>query len=441
MSHDNKSLFKSDKIITALWRNWALAYGALTLPLLLALWLPKVWISVLTLLEAWALASAMKSNYNILVNGCSLLLRVAIRVLMLTAVVMLAIVILCTDWLVPTVIHLEVYNAEIPFITCLIEFPIMALVCIQWLSLGLGDSHCRECQRRNGYYAGDSIGATLYYRETRYQVRILLVLSIMLGAVQYWYYFARFINSNINDPDRFFFNYMPTAVYLVSLIFMYGRYANIRAVFSTLNAASPSRRNRTVVRFMVFCGDELLVHQCSDGQYDTPAELVINRTPSIGDQQAAMLFGELTGLHDVKMRYCFTNDGFVSDSNIIHYAVFVTEAQQQSFGADDAWLNPYMLDAALASNSLVPALANEIFRIHTITMAWKTYDKHGKRRYPIRHYRPTFRFRDLPEWNVDYDDQTWFDVAHNNEDRRFFRLRSLWENMTDVFRKKKTADQ
>ena len=69
-------------------------------------------------------------------------------------------------------------------------------------------------------------------------------------------------------------------------------------------------------------------------------------------------------------------------------------------------------------------------------MAWKTYDRNGRRLYPIRHYKPTFRLRDLRDWTVDYDDETWFDVAHNNEDRRFYKLRSLWNRVTDVFSRK-----
>lgn len=72
-------------------------------------------------------------------------------------------------------------------------------------------------------------------------------------------------------------------------------------------------------------------------------------------------------------------------------------------------------------------------------MAWKTYDREGKRLYPIKHYRPTFHIGDLREWNVDYDDASWFDIAHNNEDRPFFRLRKLWRRMTGVFHRKSTV--
>ena len=59
-------------------------------------------------------------------------------------------------------------------------------------------------------------------------------------------------------------------------------------------------------------------------------------------------------------------------------------------------------------------------------MAWKTYDRDGRRLYPIKNYRPTFRFRDFKTWDVDYNDLHWLDVATNNEDKPFYRLRRFW---------------
>ena len=47
--------------------------------------------------------------------------------------------------------------------------------------------------------------------------------------------------------------------------------------------------------------------------------------------------------------------------------------------------------------------------------------------------------RDLPKWQVDYDDQTWFDVAHNNEDRPFFRLRRIWGRLTGILRRRQST--
>ena len=136
------------------------------------------------------------------------------------------------------------------------------------------------------------------------------------------------------------------------------------------------------------------------------------------------------------MRYCFSNKAFASDSNMIHYAVFVDSDTGIELNDRKRWFNPYMLDSGLASNAFSPVLANELYRIHTITMAWKTYDREGRRLYPIKHYRPTFRLRDLKDWSVDYDDESWFDVAHSNEDRLFFRSRRLWDRLTGVLKPK-----
>ena len=141
-----------------------------------------------------------------------------------------------------------------------------------------------------------------------------------------------------------------------------------------------------------------------------------------------------------ELRYCFTNEGMANGSNIIHYAAFINESERNAAGENNVWFNAYMIDNALAENALSPVLANEIYRIHTITMAWKTYDRNGKRLYPIRHYRPTFRFSDLPEWNVDYDDLSWLNIAQNNEDKHFFRLRRFFDNITGANRKNKVTD-
>ena len=92
-------------------------------------------------------------------------------------------------------------------------------------------------------------------------------------------------------------------------------------------------------------------------------------------------------------------------------------------------------DCALQSGTIATPLATELYRIHTITMAWKTYDRRGRRLYPVKNYRPTFRLGDLRKWDVDYDDTSWFSVAFNNEDRKFFRLRSLWQKVTGILDK------
>ncbi len=426
----------TDITLRALWRNWSIGFGAIIVPLVAALFVPKIWIPFICLAEAWLLISLMRSDIASGISACSLLIYVVSRVLLITALCMFVVVILCTDWLVPTVIQLDLYNSEIPFVTCLVEFPVTAFLCALSLFAGFGSRHCRECQQRNGYYAGDSIVATLYYREARYQVAILLLVSLALGAVEYWYYFARYINANMNNPDRFFFNYMPLAMYGLSLFFMGGRYTNLRTLYDALAATKTGHANSTVVRYLIFAGNDMLLRQNPDGRWDTPAESIIGRTQAIGEKQSRNILEEITGVADYALRYCFTNEGFATGSNVIHYAAFVDGDERPALKDSEQWFTAYMVDAALAANALEPVLANELYRIHTMTMAWKTYDRKGERLYPIKHYRPTFRFGDLKDWQIDYDDPVWFDIAANNEDRLFFRTRRFWHRLTGVFRTK-----
>ncbi len=430
--YENEGVIKT--VFSAMWRNWALAFGAMMLPMFCALFLRRMWLPFICFAEIYVLVTMMRSNLFAGVRACSLVIRLAVRVLVVSMCIMFAVLILCTDWLVPASVHLELYNAEIPFVTCLIIFPVIAVFGVMALASGQESRHCRNCRRYNGFYAGDNIIGTLYYRESRYQILMMLLVSVLLGAIEYWYYFDRYINSNFNAPDRFFFIYMPVAVYVISLVVMGTRYASMCSLYSTVEEARPERVNTTRVRFLVFCGNDLLLHQGENGIWDTPLETVVGSRQSMGTDEARFLFSGLSGVEKFDMRYCYTSPDIAAGANTMHYAVFVDAGNCDSVkGEPDCWYTAYMLDFALQNGCLAGTLASELYRIHTITMAWKTYDRQGRRRYPIKHYRPTFRLGDLREWDVDYDDTSWFGVAFNNEDRRFYHLRSLWRRITGVF--------
>lgn len=423
-----------EALSAAMWRNWAISFGAIILPLVFSLFTRLTWLPFIALAEVYVLASLRRAEMLAPLSRCSVVSTIVIRTLTLSAAIMIIINILCTDFLIPTVFHMRVFNSEIPFIVCLIEAPVTVFFCILSLFEGLDSKGCRDCQRRNGYYAGDSMAATLYYREARYQTSVLLTLSIAMGIVEYFYYFARYINANFNDPDRFFFVYMPIAVYALSLPILYFRYTNMGAIYTSMLKSTGAHHDGTLVRYLIFCGDNMLLRQNDDEKWDTPAEARIPHHMPVGEYEARHMFSEITGNEAFGIRYCFTNRAFASNTKMTHYAVFLEN--ETDMPADDTrvWFNPYLLDNALAANALSPVLANELYRIHTITMAWKTYDREGRRLYPIKHYRPTFRLRDLREWTVDYDDETWFDIAGSNEDRRFFRTRRLWNRITNLIR-------
>lgn len=434
-------MMRTDTVLRNVWRNWALSYGAITLPLMAAIFVPRIWVPFICFFAGYALIVLIKRNQNKGALSCPMLMSMASKVLFISSAAMFIIAILCTDWLVPSVIHLQLYNTELPFVTCLVVFPVLAVLSAIFMRMGLRSPICRKCQRRNGYYAGDSIVATLYYRESKYLISILLLLAISLGAVEYWYYFARYINYNLSAQDIYFFNLIPLAIYFLSLLFMAARYRSMRRLYSALSAGSAEATGTTQVRFLTFCGNDLLLRQDQDGLWDTPVHELISRTPSIGETQARITFQSLTGISDFRFRYCYTNEGFAQGTNVIHMAAFIREDDRERFRPEDQWFSANMLDHAMAANAVAPLLANELYRIHTMTMAWKTYDRKGRRLYPIKHYRPSFRFADMSDWEIDYDDMEWLEIASYNEDQIFFRTHRLWQKMTDFFRKNKTTAQ
>ena len=420
-------------VIASLWKNWAITFGALTLPMVLAFFIPRIWLPFILLIEAYLLTAYSNAKGRTALGSCSHILIITRRILAISGLVMIAILILYTDRVIPAVFNDDGFNVDIPFVICLVMSPIEIIVCVLFILFGGKSGRCERCRERHKAYAPDTTIVQIYFRESKYQVQILLAIALVLGAIEYWYYFTRYINVNLNNQDLFVFNILPIVAYVLSLFFLGGRYATIDQLYAGIYGSREDAPRTTLVRFLVFNGDELLVAPQENGRFDTPYREKLAYTDHLGDHHAQIMFGDVSGIQKAGVKYLFTNATFATRNNVIHYAVFLNEAQRQSLGDASVWLNAYMIDQALATRSMEPLLAQELYRIHTITMAWKTYDREGKRLYPIRNYRPTFRLRDLPEWTVDYDDDHWVHIARNNQDRSFFRLRNAWLKLTSIF--------
>lgn len=422
-------------MLRAMWRNWAIGMGAMVLPIVLGMFMSLTWLPFVALAEIYVLATIYRRRTSEGIGASSLLIKIAEYTIIASALIMVAINIACTDWFLPTIITFKLYNREIPYIASLIIFPVNVFFCCWALYMGNAERHFRRCQRRSGDFAGESIVASLFLRETRYQVGTMLILSFLLAGIEYWYYFFRYINANLNDPDRFFFAYMPAVLYLVSLVMMRGRYIGMESMYSNLEDVSDTHRNTVKVRFLVFCEDELLLAPNQYDRWDTPFSHTVKSRRAPGPAEVRKIFGDISGLKDFAMRYCFTTEGLVEGTSTVHYAIFIpddTQGKAEAKAPGAKWFTSYLLDHAMATGALATSTAAELYRIYTITMAWKTYDSHGRRLYPIRGYRPTFRLGDLQNWDVDYDDTSWLHVSHYNEDRHLFRLRSLWARITGI---------
>lgn len=418
-----------------MWLKWMLASGSLALVVILSLLIPKVWLPFAVYAISYGMVMSLRAdNSRKALKACGLVVKLASEVLFWTATVMLAINLMAADWFFGNMLDDPMFNPSQPYITSLILFPVVIAMNAYALFAGQNHTYCRNCRRDHGYYSGDGLVATLFYHESKYQIKLLLIGSIVISIVAWTYYLVRYVNINFNSADIFIFKGLPVIFFIFGAVYMSARYRSIAASLSRLGVDENSSSSLTRLRFLVLSGDRVYLRSDSNGLFDTPATETINCTDKLSDDEARKYFSELSGLTDFELKYIYSNDGFAGGSNIIHYAAFIPDNNIGRLEpADPMTLDA--LDRLIKASMISPLLANEIYRIYTVTMAWKTYDREGRRLYPIRHYRPTFRLGDLREWAVDYNDLHWLNIATNNQDCAFYRMRRLWRRLFSSLRR------
>ncbi len=420
----------TNTLVTSLWLNWAVAFGAVASELLLARLMPKSWLPFAIFVVAYLELVYLKRREQNDFANCVAMLRVSVKTVFWSALVMLTINLMSARRLFDHYINWEGGNTEHPYVTCLVVFPTMIVVSLWVIMRGYGPcvsdvygSHRFESQPDNG------IVRTLFRREARHQVNLMLVLSIAFSAVEWWYYFTYYINVNMNTPDVFFFNWMPIALYVFSLFFMWNRYQAISQVIGPIAHAARDKGNQ--VRFLLICGENIYLALNQYDRWDTPAVAFTGSIEPLSDAALRRTFENITGYTgDYEIKYLYDSGQPGLTTVVRNYAVFVSEEKYPAAASMGDWLSLDKVNRLLHSAQLSAEMSDEVHRIYTITMAWKTYDSAGRRLYPVKNYRPTFRIGDLRKWDVDYNDLSWLAVAANNQDRAFFNTRRLWRRIT-----------
>ena len=331
-------------------------------------------------------------------------------------------------------------NDELPFIVQLTLSPVMAVVSGLFLVRRLG----RGRFFRTRFGSSDvSLIQRMVWQESRYQTRVLFIINVVLSAVEWYYTYFCFTSISINRPDMFFFVWLPVIVFILSLIYLGFRCFSLWAFYiqnDPVNLVSPHRS--TIVRFLIVAGDRLYVKtlkldvkQGMETYIDTPVRLRTHFSDNVSVSEARDLFERYTGIassHIEKLKYLFVGIGHGSDSNIMHFLCVLNDAAvvDDSRIAGGEWMTLYDLRHLNLKHRLSAEMSSELVHIYTVAMAWKSYDYHGNRRYPIKHYQPTYRLCDIQNWEVDYDDEHWLKVARLNADSPFFKLRRFFTRIT-----------
>ncbi|MDE7443666.1 MAG: hypothetical protein K2M65_05855 [Muribaculaceae bacterium] len=332
-------------------------------------------------------------------------------------------------------------NKEIPFISILITAPVTFVVALVVKLSGKSRSFCSDCQFRRGDVNERGFLGKLFKRESDYQLKMLIYLSAFLALATWLYYYLLYINVNINTPDRFVFRWVPMCIYALSIAYLGVRYVSLWGYYRKVIEDNYERHgNSTLLRFLIMCGDHIFlqdpdadnsnaaVGSVDDLKIDTPARMYVHAHREMSNHEARNYFTQLSGLtDDFKVRFMYNSPNFHADCNIFHYACFIDEYEQvEQSSLKGEWFTLDQIQRLSTSDRVSGLLTAEIMRMYKVCMAWKTYDRDGRRLYKIKHYKPTFRLRDFPKWDVDIDDPHWLFVATNNEDSPFFHVKRLW---------------
>lgn len=422
--------------IFGLWRNWAVAVGLLTVLTVLAPVVPRQWLAPINigfyiLLQIFH-TELRKRDFP----SCSRLIQQVSAVMMMTAVTLVALYFFGLGEN-PHELTGQPYDINSPIIAILITAPVATIVTLYYWLNRREPLVCQQCKMRYGNVIEHGFVGDLYRKEWRYQTKLLFVLSLVLSVVDWAYYMLMYVNTNLNRADLFFFIWMPLVMYVLSLVYLGARYHSLWVYFCQKDEEHfVEQPGSTTLRFLVICNDRLLLNfyptqvVYANGarvkRFDTP---VIARTTYHEREnlpEAVSIFKNITGIPDAEIKFAYSSPGNITYRNIFHYFAFLDDdAELIDSSLEGEWLTWGNVQQ-LARQSLIDRdLVAELHRIYRIAMAWKTYDADGKRLYKIKHYRPTFRLRDLRNWEVDFNDHRWLKVAHNNQDSFWYSLRRL----------------
>ena len=399
--------------IFGLWRNWAVAVGVLTVLAFLAPIVPRIWLLPIDVAAYAGLQIIRHVLRKRDVPSCMRLLQEASTIVLIAAVAVAIISIL-----LPTGLLHEFSGDPItdnsPFIAILITAPATCIVTACFLLNRTEPQVCRQCKARYGNIIEHGFIGDLFRREWRYQTRLLMLLSLALTLIDWSYYIIQYVNVNLNRSDFFFFLWIPLVIYILSLIYLGTRYYYMWVYYCQKDEANIVQAPAsTTLRYLLIHNNSIFIDMpglyspaeaAARGlKFDTPVIVKIPYREQMPEDEAARLFKSRTGINDAEIRRIYQSPDPLTYQNIFHYFAFIQNATLlESAKISGEWISLGELFELNQHEAVNRILVAEIHRIYEVAMAWKTYDKEGKRLYNIKHYHPTFRLRDVQKWDVDY---------------------------------------
>lgn len=424
------------KGIYSLLYNWSISIGSLVIVIVLSLYISKLWLPIIVFGIEILLYYYVRHNSKAKFPTCMKIPHITMISLFWSAVVMSLVNLYHYQNIVKVAIFSDTLNKEIPYVSILIIAPVTFIVVLLNVVNGFNSIECRDCQARNGSIPERGFLGKLYSQEGEYLSRMLLMFAFILTVICWSYYFVFYINTNINNIDRFVFVWGPVIIFLLTVIYLSIRYSSLWLYYcQDIEGQSLRFNSSSLVRFLVICDDYIFLKipginddlTVDADKIDTPARLYVKYKKEITPTDAMFYFVSMSGITDAEVKFLYKNINFNSECNLFHYAFFVNDKSiVDNSRLEGDWYTLSQIESLIKEHKMSLIFISELERIYKIALTWKTYDIKGNRLYDMKHYRPTFRLRDMKNWDVDYNDSRWLYVSKINSDSRFYLLQNLW---------------
>lgn len=425
--------------IFALWTNWVISVGFLTLPIIISPLISHRLLPLIPLFLIGIITILDRRNRNQQSPNCFRIPHIIQYVLFFSSIFLIIDIWYKSSREINEIINQPV-NMSHPLLPALNIYPVTMIICFINIIRGTNSRTCHSCRNRHGKLIDRGLVGVIYNQEVKQQIKLLFYISLILSLSNWIYYIFFYVNVNINRTDSFIFGLCPVMFYVLSIIYLGIKYYSLWGYYCQGNNSKIITDQRgTTIRYIVACGDKLLIKLSNgpmgkglaeDLKADVPLTISLPFKSNITENEAYTFFKEATCLNDITPRLIFKSGDPGMFKNIFHYIVFVDDLDTVSESLNGVLLSISEINQMIKEGVVSISLAAELSHIYTITMAWKTYDQSGRRRYKIKNYKPTFQLKDMPNWDVDYNDHNWLYVAEVNEDKPFYNLRRIWHKMT-----------
>lgn len=413
--------------IFSLFYVWLITAVALDAVLVLGIVVSKQWLPFVVVGLLMVVMVLTKGPLSHRSPICFRIPSLATATLAISALIMFLIVTFGQTW-EPNWVKPQPFSYKIPYVSALIVYPTAFVVAVWSIAVAMGSRACVNCRIQNGSYTERGLIAKLFKQESTFQLRFMAIMSAVIAIEAWAYYFARYINVNYNRADLFYFVLLPSAITVLSIIYFYMRYYSMWRHYCLNPAMEAVHGNSTAMRYIVIVGDHILLDPNNPVIVDTPFKTFLPFTTEVSPTRARDVFHTVAGIYPQRIERAYESEETTTLANSFHYLCYFDSVNQLRGAKVPAQLYTYrrVVDM-LRQGKLAAELRSELERIYTVAMAWKTYTPEGRRIYPVKNYRPSFRFRDIESYHVDYNDRRWLAVTVNNEDKPFYRLRRIWD--------------